>query len=224
MPANRLVTAFLGASCLLAAALGAHSAEPGNDQALLDRIVAVQAKAVSMKAVFAQRTTNTTAPDDPPRVMRGHFELVPPDRYNLVLTSPGDADWRQRFVCDGRLSAEIEQVVPDLEPTLVVRPAAEGDAGIRRIISCARGDLTELGKDFSIRATAREQGGALVVLSPATADVAKEVDRVRIELGKDLRVTALTLDQPGGARIAVTIESAEYDAAIAPETFAIPAK
>ncbi|MBA2480985.1 MAG: outer membrane lipoprotein carrier protein LolA [Planctomycetes bacterium] len=209
---------------MAALAAWASAAEPAGDPALLERIAAAHRSVATMSARFEQRTTNAAAPDEAPRVMQGHFEMAVPDRYNLVLTKTNDPDWRQRFVCDGKRSAEIEQVAADMDASVKVRDAAAGDADIRRIISCARGDFPELAKDFAIRALPAEvpADGAVVILVPANAEVAKELDRVRIELGADLRVRTLTLEQPSGTRIGISVTAATYDAPIAPETFAIP--
>jgi hypothetical protein len=215
---------LLPAACLLALAGTVYAADPpADDPALLERIAAAHRSATTMAATFSQRTTNAASPEDPPRLMQGHFELQAPDRYNLVLTKPTDKDWRQRFVCDGKRYAEIERVAEGIDPSVKIRDAADGDADIRRVISCARGDLKELAKDFAIRAQPAADGaGAVVVLAPANADVAKELDRVRIELGADLRVKALTLEQPSGTRIAIAVESAVYDQPLPAETFVIP--
>jgi hypothetical protein len=221
MRARTCIWAIGLCACVSFASAAEGLAEAPADD-VLGRIVAVQRAITTMQADFVKRTYNADAPRDPPEVMQGKFTIEVPDKYDLVFTKPRDPDWRQRFCSDGKRWWEVEGFAPDVEPSVKVKPVGDGDADIRRVVACARGDLTELRKDFALAALALpKDAGFAVTLTPSRPDVAHDLTRVRVALDSACGVKEVELEQPSGTRIVIAIERAVYDQPIPPGTFVV---
>jgi outer membrane lipoprotein-sorting protein len=183
---------------------------------LLDRITAQARDVRTISGHFQQRTLNPG--DSQAEVRDGRFSIQVPDCYNLIETRPDDANWRKRICSDGLTQWEIEQVFPDVRPMKSQHQAGAADHDLRRILSCVRGDITELQRDFAITPKEVPTGFQLTLL-PRTSEVAKDVAQAVIQLDAHSHVQSLVLEQPAGTRISLEISAAVYNQPVKPEDF-----
>jgi len=203
-------------------------------ETLLEAISATARLVVTVSGRYEQRTLN--AGDIRPEVRLGRFAIQAPDHYNLVETRPDDPDWKKRQCSDGHTQWEIEQVFPDVKPAITTHSDGAADGDLRRVMACVRGDLSGLASDFSITATATHMtqsaagaapiapspatgDGARLVLLPRSAEIARDVSRVVILLDADSHVRTLTIEQPSGTRITLTITAAVYNQPVPDQDF-----
>jgi len=208
-----------------AAAPPATATDPAN-QALLDAISAKARLVVTVTGHYEQRTLN--AGDTQPEVRLGRFAIQAPDHYNLIETRTDEPDWKKRQCSDGHTQREIEQVFPDVAPVVTTHHDGAADGDLRRVMACVRGDLSGLAGDFAITAsnsaTASASGGLAsdgyrLVLVPRSPEIARDVSRVVILLDQDSHVRSLTLEQPSGTRITLTITDAVYNQPVPDQDF-----
>ena len=208
---------------MLACAVGPRAAGeqvPGvlssADTALLDRLSLLVKNTTTIAGHFTQRTRN--AGDSQAEVREGRFTIQVPDCYNLIETRPDDANWKKRLCSDGTTQWEIEQVFPDVKADVMTHAAGAADNDLRRILSCVRGDTTDLQRDFVI-IPKEVPGGYHLSLSPRSSEVGRDVSKVSIELDSLGHVQSLALEQPSGTRISLTVGNATYNQPVKPEDF-----
>jgi len=229
-------TSVLRAAEPPAAAADAPTQAPGTpippadaaSQHLLDAITAQARLVVTVSGHYEQRTLN--AGDTQPEVRLGRFAIQAPDHYNLVETRSDEPDWKKRQCSDGHTQSEIEQVFPDVKPSVTTHLEGATDGDLRRVMACVRGDLSGLASDFSITAsatttaatgaaTAPASDGFRLVLLPRSPEIARDVSRVVILLDPDSHVRSLTIEQPSGTRISLTITDAVYNQPVPDQDF-----
>jgi len=201
-----------------APAASAAAPPAADDQAVLDAITAKARLVVTVTGHYEQRTLN--AGDTQPELRLGRFAIQAPDHYNLVETRSDDPNWKKRQCSDGHTQWEIEQVFPDVKPEVTTRVDGGSDGDLRRVMACVRGDLSGLAEDFTMSASASGAGdGYRLVLLPRSAPIARDVSRVVIVLDQDSHVHSLTLEQPSGTRITLTITDAVYNQPVPDQDF-----
>lgn len=204
---------------LLAAAGWAEAAPVAPADDLAARIAAAHRDLATVRGRFTQRTSRADEPAGEVRVLTARFALIFPDCYNVIYAKPGDEEWRHRFCSDGRLRWEVQQQFAGDPPDVKTAEVGKDDAELRRLIACFRLDLAELRADFAVAIEPLKPEGARLVLTPARPAIAEQVSSLVIELGGDLRIARLTLDDPQGNRYTVTVDEAVYGEPIPPETF-----
>ena len=191
---------------------------------LLQRVIAAQRGVTSISGRFSQRTVRIDDPEQAGDTYSAHFDLLAPDKYNIVYTKPGDDEYRLRYCSDGQNRAQQEQIMLGQAPDLVVRPVTNGgdDDAMARITALFRLDPVAITRDFTI-APHRHGDTWTVLLVPRSPGMAERIQRVEVELDASLRTKAVRIDDPRGNRILIAIEEAVYNSPLPPETFIVPA-
>ena len=211
-----------GGSMELAAAEGEAAPAPAVDD-LIQRVLAAQRGVTSISGRYTQRTVRLDDPEQAVDVYHARFDLLHPDKYNIIYTKPGDDEYRQRYCSDGRHSASQVQIMAGVEPDTVVHPVAAGnDDAMANITALFRLDPVAIARDFTIAPEARGEAWT-VVLVPRTPGLAEKMQRIEVDLDPSLRTKSLRIDDARGNRILITIEEAVYNPTLPPETFTVPA-
>ncbi|MCX8016595.1 MAG: hypothetical protein N2690_01640 [Rhodocyclaceae bacterium] len=147
------------------------------------------------------------------------FAVSADGRYDIVRRDPADPDGeRTRFVCDGRVVAEISQMTAE-DPPVIKRRLAENDS-LARLLACVRLDLQQLEQDFQIELTV-QNGRHELRLVPRTA-LARDIALIVVTLGSDQRPRHILLDEPSGTRHRLEIERLSDDPPLTPGWFVVP--
>lgn len=187
-------------------------------QAALERAAAVQHEHTTVQGTLTQRTRRIDDLTSPPRVQQVRFLVQFPNRYCVVFTKPGDDEFRQSFLSDGSRRWEVVQTFAGDKPDEKTAAVGEGDETLRRLVSCLRLDLVELGRDF--RVEPRLAADVLsVTLTPLMPTLAADLSVVVIEIGPDQRLRRIASDDPQGNRYEFTVDAAVYDQPIDPAVF-----
>lgn len=215
---------FLFAGAAVAADEAAPVAPAPGVEDLLQRVLAVQRGVTSISGRFTQRTVRIDDPEQAGDTYHARFDLLAPDKYNIVYTKPGDDEYRLRYCSDGQQRAQQEQIMAGQTPDTQVRPVAKAgeDDAMRRITALFRLDPVAITRDFTITPIERE-GGHTVQLVPRSPGLAEHVQRIEVDLDASLRTSGMRIDDPRGNRILITIEEAVYNPTLPPDTFTVPA-
>ncbi len=216
------VLAFLLTSALVSAETDLAPAVASDD--LLQRVLAAQRGVTSISGRFTQRTVRIDEPDLAGDVFDAHFDLLAPDKYNIIYTKPGDDEYRLRYCSDGQNRAQQEQIMLGQPPDVVVKPVTKDgdDDAMHRITALFRLDPVAINRDFTVTPQAR--GDAFtVLLMPRSPGLAERIQRIEVDLDPSLRTKAVRIDDPRGNRILITIEEAIYNPTLPPSTFTVPA-
>ena len=92
----RLVLALSLATILAGAAETAPDPTPAVDD-LFQRVLSAQRGITTVSGSFSQRTGRIDEPDQAGEPFAARFDLQAPDKYNIVYTKPGDAEYRLRY-------------------------------------------------------------------------------------------------------------------------------
>lgn len=187
-------------------------------QAALERTAAVQRAHTTAQGTLTQRTRRLDDPAAPPRVQQVRFLVQFPDRYCVVFTKPGDDEFRQSFLSDGRRRWEVTQTFAGDKPDVKTAAIGEGDELMRRLVGCLRLDLAELGRDFRIEPRLAD-GGLLVTMTPLKPALAESLSAVVVDFAADGRLRRFVCDDPQGNRYEYTVDAAAYDQPIDPAVF-----
>lgn len=205
---------------LLCAAVAAG--EPALGEAGLAELAAARARVAAVEGAGTQRVTRIDDPEAPANVRAVRFAVAADGRYDIVLTDPADPDGeRLRFVSDGSTAAEISLDMAGEQPVVKLRPAAAQDV-VQRLLACLRLDLAELRRSYAIELRAADGGQRELRLVPTEPAVLREIAAVAVRLDAAGRPLAVILDEAGGNRRAVLLDSFTDDPQIQPERFAVP--
>lgn len=190
---------------------------------LLQRVLAAQRGVTSISGRFSQRTMRVDDPEQAGDVYSAHFDLLHPDKYNIVYTKPGDDEYRQRYCSDGQNRASQEQIFAGQTPDTVVQPVTKtgDDDAMVRITALFRLDPVAITRDFTIAPKAHGDAWT-VLLVPRSPGMAEKIQRIEVDLDPSLRTKAARIDDARGNRILITIEEAVYNPTLPPETFTVP--
>ncbi len=207
-----------GPLILLLFTLAVTLAAADEAQLALERAAAAQRAHPTAQGALTLRSHR---PDDPtavPRVQQVRFLVQFPDRYCVVITKPGDAEFRQSYLSDSSRRWEVTQTFADEKPDVKAAAVGEGDELARRLVSCLRFDLVELGRDFRIEP--RLADGVLgVTLTPTKPALAENLSAVTAEFGADGQLRRFAFEDAQGNRYEFTLDSAVYDQPIDPAVF-----
>jgi hypothetical protein len=192
--------------------------------ALIERIAAAHRAIASIQGRASWRTRQRDEPAGDARVQLVQFDLLFPDHYRVVITKPGDDEWREIYLSDGVMCEKREYLFKDEAPaSRVTAVGAQGDdfSGLlSRLLSCFRLDLPALGADFTVTASAAG-AGARVTLTPRRPPLAEQLTAITVELDAAFVITRFSLGDPQGNRYEVTVDHSAYDQPISPATFQV---
>lgn len=150
-------------------------------------------------------------PTAPVREQHVRFFLAFPDRYAVIVTKPGDDDYKQSFVSDGTTRWEITQIFGGEAPDKKSAPVGGADEFERRLLACFRFDLVALRQDFSLVATAAADQHAVITLTPLAAKLKEQLTVLVLTFDAAGALTAIRSDDPQGNRLDFQVQEALYD-------------
>ena len=214
-----------GSVALVVAAEGdiAPAPAPVGAEDLLQRVIAVQRGLTTISGRFTQKTVRVDDPELDSDVYHARFDLMHPDKYNIIYTKPGDDEYRLRYCSDGSNRGRQEQLFADGKPDTEVQPVAKAtdDDAMARITALFRLDPVAITRDFTI--TPQPNGDSwTVLLVPREPGLAEKVKGIEVDLDPSLRTKGVRIDDARGNRILITIEEAVYNPVLPPETFTVP--
>lgn len=186
-------------------------AEPAHDPALLEQVVAAQQGHTSVQGKLLWRTSQRDDPSAPVREQHVRFFLAFPDRYAVIVTKPGDEDYKQSFVSDGTTRWELTQVFAGEAPDKKSAPVGGGDEVEQRLLACFRFDLAALRQDFSLVATTAPDQRTVITLTPIAPKLKEQLTVLVLTFDAARALTAIRSDDPQGNRLDFLVQEAIYD-------------
>lgn len=184
--------------------------EPAHDPALLARVVAAQQGHTTVQGRLRWLTSRLDDPTTPPREQHVRFFLAFPERYALIVTKPGDPEFRHSFISDGKNRWEVMQAFSDEAPEVKASVIGGEDEVERRLLACFRFDLTALQQDFSLHAEPLGDG-ARVTLTPTTPALKEQLTLLILTFDAAHRLIAIRSEDPQGNRLDFPVVEAVYN-------------
>lgn len=191
--------------------LSAFGGEPAHhDAALLARVVAAQQGHTTVQGRLRWLTSRPDDPATPPREQHVRFFLAFPERYALVVTKPGDPEFKHSFISDGKKRWEVMQAFSDVAPEVKTSAIGGDDEIERRLLACFRFDLPTLERDFAILAEPLADG-ARITLTPTQPALKEQLTLLVLTFDAAHRLTAIRSEDPQGNRLDFPVMEADYD-------------
>ncbi len=187
------------------------AAEPAHDEALLQRLVAKHGNHKTAQGTLQWLTRNTADLTAAPRVQLVQFYLEFPDKYHVIITKPGDTDWKQRFICNGTTRWEVQQLFADERPDVKTTPVGKDDALEKQLMACFNFNIASLTKDFSLNAHASADNTPTVLLKPTSTELQKQLLSLTMIFDGELALQRIISDDPQGNRFEFHLEKVECD-------------
>jgi len=174
----------------------------------------------SLEARFEQSRTTTLLSQ--PLVSTGTLRFVRPDKLAWVVDQPG----RSTMVVAG---SKVGMSYPDLGVYEQMDLAGDPDAErlVRSMMVWLAGDLEQVSRDYGVAWAAAPTGAPagvlhLATLTPKDATMAALVSSLDLSLGGDpMRVLAVTMHEPDGDRVDITMHDVRLDPELPDDAFSI---
>ena len=218
------IHARLAAAVALAVCLGRMTAEevPPSEAvpAAVTALAAQQASVTSLRGAF--RWLTLPADGRETRERRGTFQVVretavSAQRFNVTTSDLDGADVH-RWCSNGSERWEIEQQVPEEEPTKRKLERGAQQIDLDRIVACLLFDLPTLQRDFIMIIPADEPRRILFV--PRDEGLQRDLRQLEVVVVDD-QPTAVVISEPSGSRIRLVITELKRNESI-PEIYFNP--
>ena len=174
----------------------------------------------SLEASFEQSRTTTLLTH--PLVSTGTLRFVRPDKLAWVVEQPG----RSTMVVSG---TQVGMSYPDLGVHEQLDLAGDPDAErlVRSMMVWLAGDLEQVSRDYGLAwAAAPADGPAgalhLATLTPRDPTMAGLIARLELSIGGEpLRVMAVTMHEPDGDRVDITMGDVRLDPELPADAFSL---
>jgi outer membrane lipoprotein-sorting protein len=174
----------------------------------------------SLEASFRQSRTTTLLAQ--PLVSTGTLRFARPDRLAWVVQTPG----RSTMVVDG---SKVGMSYPDLGVHEQLDLAGDPDAErlVRSMMVWLAGDLEQVQADYAVQFAAAPAGSEalhLATLEPRSPTMAALISKLELSIGGEpLRVLAVTMHEPDGDRVDITMHDVQLDPQLPPDAFGLGA-
>jgi hypothetical protein len=200
---------------------GGFAAEPLHDDAVLQRLVAAHGQHSTAQGTLTWLTRNTADLAAPTRQQNVQFFLVFPDHYHVIITKPGDNEWKQRFVSDGKNRWEVQQLFANERPDIKKMPVGKDDALEQQLMACFGFNIERLRKDFSLLAYTLADGTHQVILTPITPALTQQLTSLTMDFKADLTLIRIISDDPQGNRFEFQVKEVICDKPLDPALFTL---
>jgi len=192
-----------------------------SDEALLQRLVAAHGKHTTAQGTLVWLTRNTADLAAAPRLQHVQFYLNFPERYHVIITKPGDQDYKLRFVSNGTTRWEVQQLFADEKPDIKTTVVGKDDAMEQQLMACFRFDLVNLRKEFTLLAFTNPDGTHSVQLTPIAPELVKQLTTLTMIFQADLTLLRIISEDPQGNRYEFQVGPVTFDLPIDPAFFQV---
>ncbi len=190
-----------------------------SDEALVQRLVATHGQHTTAQGTLVWLTRNNADLAAAPRVQNMQFYLAFPERYHVIITKPGDQDYKLRFVSNGTTRWEVQQLFADEKPDIKTTVVGKDDLFEQQLMACFRFDLVKLRKDFTLLAVTNPDGTHRIQLTPIAPELAKQLTLLTMIFQADLTLQRIISEDPQGNRYEFQVGPVECDKPIDPAFF-----